>query len=118
MELAIARRIAAAAKEPIVALVDPSPTLEEVKALVARSRLVLTNDTGPRHIAVALDRPAVVVMGPTDPRHTAQHLERQRVLREPVECSPCQRKICPIDHRCMTRLAPERAIAAAEDLLA
>jgi heptosyltransferase-2 len=89
-----------------------------VKALVVRSRLVLTNDTGPRHIAVALDRPAVVVMGPTDPRHTAQHLERQRVLREPLECSPCQRKTCPIDHRCMTRLAPERAIAAAEELLA
>ena len=118
MELAIAQRIAAAARERILALVDPPPTLEQVKALVARSRLVLTNDTGPRHIAVALDRPTVVVMGPTDPRHTAQHLERQRVLREPVECSPCQRKICPIDHRCMTRLAPERAIAAAEDLLA
>ena len=118
MELAIAQRIAAAARERILALVDPPPTLEQVKALVARSRLVLTNDTGPRHIAVALDRPAVVVMGPTDPRHTAQHLERQRVLREPVECSPCQRKTCPIDHRCMTRLAPERAIAAAEELLA
>ncbi|MGI9591936.1 MAG: glycosyltransferase family 9 protein, partial [Myxococcota bacterium] len=74
-------------------------------------------DTGPRHVAVALDRPTVVLMGPTDPRITAQHLERQRVLREDVDCSPCQRKTCPIDHRCMTRLQPERAIAAAEALL-
>ena len=43
---------------------------------------------------------------------------RQRVLREEVECSPCHLKICPIDHRCMTRLVPERVIAAAEELLA
>jgi heptosyltransferase-2 len=98
--------------------VDPPPDLEEVKALVARCALLLTNDTGPRHIAVALARPVVVLMGPNDPRHTAQQLERQRVLREEVVCSPCQQKSCPIDQRCMTRLAPERAVAAAEELLA
>jgi heptosyltransferase-2 len=59
----------------------------------------------------------VVVMGPTDPAITHQHMERQRVLREEVACSPCQLKHCPIDHRCMTRLQPGRAIAAAEELL-
>jgi heptosyltransferase-2 len=91
--------------------------LAELVALVERSALVLTNDTGPRHIAVALNRPAVVLMGPTDPEITAQHLERQRVLREPVACSPCQLKTCPIDHRCLTRLSPERAVAAAAELL-
>lgn len=116
-ELDIARRIADQASQPLVALLDPSPDLEQVKALVARASLVLSNDTGPRHIAVALGRPVVVLMGPTDPRHTAQHLERQRVLREEVSCSPCQLKTCPIDHRCMTRLQPARALAAAEDLL-
>ena len=116
-ETSIAREIAAASRQGAVALVDPSPGLEELKALVERSALVLTNDTGPRHIAVALGRPAVVVMGPTDPAITHQHMERQRVLREEVECSPCQLKRCPIDHRCMTRLRPERAIAAAEELL-
>ena len=50
--------------------------------------LLLTNDTGPRQIAVALGRPAVVLMGPTDPRHTAHHLERQRVLREDGRLQP------------------------------
>ena len=79
---------------------------------------MLTNDTGPRHIAVALERPVVVLMGPTDPRHTHHLLERQRVLREDVDCSPCGKKSCPIDHRCMTRLQPERAVAAAAELLA
>jgi heptosyltransferase-2 len=117
-ELAIAERIAGAAREPVLLLADGSPDLEQLKALVAGAALVLTNDTGPRHLAVALRRPAIVLMGPTDPRHTAQHLERQRVLREEVDCSPCQLKVCPIDHRCMARLAPERAVDAAEELLA
>lgn len=117
-EASIALRIAELAREGAVALVDPAPGLEELKALVERSELVLTNDTGPRHIAVALERPVVVVMGPTDPAITAQHLERQRVLRrEDVPCSPCQLKRCPIDHRCMTGLAPERAVAVADELL-
>lgn len=116
-EEAIAARIAALARERVLAWTGPSPGLGELKALVARSALVLTNDTGPRHIAVALGRPVVVLMGPTDPRHTAQHLGRQRVLREDVACSPCQLKRCPIDHRCMTRLSPARAVAAAEELL-
>ena len=38
------------------------------------------------------------------------NLKKTRVLREPVECAPCQLKVCPIDHRCMTRLLPERVV--------
>jgi heptosyltransferase-2 len=117
-EIAIAREIETRLKATPVALIDPPGNLEDLKALVARARLVLTNDTGPRHVAVALDRPVVVLMGPTDPRHTAHLLERQRVLREELPCSPCGLKECPIDHRCMTRLLPERAVEAAAALLA
>ena len=65
--------------------------------MIARSQLVLSNDTGPRHTDV--------------------HLARQRVLREDVLCAPCHLEACPTDHRCLTRLAPERAVAAAEELL-
>jgi len=116
-EISIAHEIAQRASERVLSLADPAIGLEELKALIARCQLVLSNDTGPRQIAVALGRPVVVVMGPTDPRHTAHDLERQRVLREPVSCSPCHRSTCPIDHRCMTRLDPERVAAAAEELL-
>jgi heptosyltransferase-2 len=79
---------------------------------------VLANDSGPRHVAAALGRPALVVMGPTDPRHGASQGAVQRILREDVPCSPCQLRVCPIDHRCMLRLAPERVAAAATELLA
>jgi len=117
-ELAIARDVASRMEERAVALLDPPLDLAALKALIARSQLLLSNDTGPRQIAVALGCPVVVVMGPTDPRHTARHLDLQRVLREDVACAPCHLEICPTDHRCMTRLSPERAVAAAEELLA
>jgi heptosyltransferase-2 len=118
-EIAIARRVAAAIRGRHALVDEPDRSLEVFKAIVARAALVLTNDTGPRHVAVALGRPVVTLMGPTDPRHTAHLLERQRVLFEDVACRPCGRKVCPIgDHRCLEWLAPERAVAAAGELLA
>jgi lipopolysaccharide heptosyltransferase II len=116
-EQRVARAVAAQLQRRFVPLFESPGNLEDLKALVERAHLVLTNDTGPRHVAVALDRPVIVLMGPTDPRHTAHLLTRQRVLREEVACSPCGRKTCPIDHRCLTRLSPERAVAAAAELL-
>jgi len=116
-EIAIVREVATAMQERCVALVDRPGTLEDLKALVARATLVLTNDTGPRHIAVALDRPVVTLIGPTDRRHTGHLLERQRVLSEDFDCVPCGKKVCPIDHRCMIRLSPTRAVEAAAELL-
>ncbi|MBW2279798.1 MAG: lipopolysaccharide heptosyltransferase II [Deltaproteobacteria bacterium] len=113
----IVAAIAERMQEKPVALVDPVTGLAALAALIDDARLLLTNDTGPRHIAVACGTPVVVVMGPTDPRHTAHLLERQRVLREDVDCSPCHLKVCPIDHRCMTRLSPERVVRAGEELL-
>jgi heptosyltransferase-2 len=117
-EEAIAARIADAMQSPALNLADPPTTLAELAALIERARLVLTNDTGPRHVAVALGCPVVTLMGPTDPRHTAHLLERQRVLRTRVDCSPCHHKTCPIDHRCMTRLTPDQVLTAAKELLA
>jgi heptosyltransferase-2 len=118
-EIAIARRVSDAMSERHAALFEPDPSLEVFVAIVARAALLLTNDTGPRHVAVALGRPVVTLLGPTDPRHTAHLLERQRVLFEDVACRPCGKSVCPIgDQRCLVRLAPERAVAAAAELLA
>jgi heptosyltransferase-2 len=116
-ETEIAAAITKVMKTAALNLVDPVISLPELAALIDRARLLLVNDTGPRQMAVALGTPVVTVMGPTDPRHSHHLLERQRVLREDVECSPCHLKTCPIDHRCMTRLQPERVVAAAGELL-
>ncbi len=115
----LARKIAQAMSGRAVVLEDPITSLAELVALLARARLAFCNDTGPRHIAVAVGTPVVCVMGPTDPRHTAYQLEHQRVLLEDgIDCAPCHLKTCPIDHRCLTRLSPSRVVEAAAELLA
>lgn len=115
-ERAIARDVASRMHERHL-LVAPG-SLEDLKAIVERAALLITNDTGPRHVAVALGRPVITLMGPTDPRHTNHLLERQQVLFEDVPCRPCGRPTCAIDHRCLRRLSPERVVRAAAELLA
>jgi heptosyltransferase-2 len=91
--------------------------LSLLKPLIQRCRLLVTNDTGPRHYAVAFDIPVVVIMGPTDPRYTQANLEKTIVLRRETECSPCHLKECTLDHRCMTEITPEMVLEAGKQLL-
>jgi heptosyltransferase II len=110
-----AGRVKTAARAPLPDTTGVS--LGTLKAVYERAALVLTNDTGPRHIAVALARPVVALMGPNDPRYTERPGARQEtVLREPVDCSPwswpCQLKECPIDHRCMKAISVDAVLRA------
>ena len=100
------------------ALTDPVLPLDLLKGLVQRARLMITTDTGPRHIAVAFGVPVVCVMGSTDRRYTDYCLDETIVVREDLECAPCQAKVCPLGHHdCMRRVSVERVTAAAEELL-
>jgi heptosyltransferase-2 len=91
--------------------------LAEFIEMAAACDLFLTNDSGPMHIASALGVPTVVVFGATDEEATGPTGERSRVVREPVECSPCLLRECPIDHRCMTRVSAERVAQTALELV-
>src|SRR5262245_66047444 len=71
-----------------------------------RARLLVANDAGARHVAVALGVPCVLVIGPTSLEKTPLNLERVSVLSADVACRPCYLRDCPIDHRCMTRVPP------------
>jgi heptosyltransferase-2 len=93
-------------------------SLEEFIGLAARCLLFLTNDSGAMHAAAALGVPTVAVFGATDPEATAPLGPSVRIVREPVECSPCLLRECPIDHRCMTRVSADRVVAEALELLA
>jgi heptosyltransferase II len=88
-------------------------TLPELVGVLSHLRLLLTNDSGPMHLAAALGTPLVAVFGSTDWRETAPVSEKATVVREPVECAPCLLRECPIDHRCMTRVGVDRVAAAA-----
>jgi len=92
-------------------------TLAEFIELAAACRVYLTNDSGAMHIASALGVPTVAVFGPTNDVTTGPTGPLARVVREPVECSPCQKRECPIDHRCMTRVPAARVAETALELL-
>ena len=99
-------------------------TLAELVGVLARLRLLLTNDSGPMHLAAALGTPLVAVFGSTDwTRDGARLGARARSCASDVECAPCLLRECPIDHRCMTRVArgpraPTRRAGAARGMSA
>jgi heptosyltransferase-2 len=113
----LAKKIVDAANGSIVNLSQDNISLELLKALVEKSSLLITVDSGPRHLAVALNKPVVVVMGPTDPRYTQTKQEIGRVVRTAVDCAPCHLKVCPTDHRCMTQIKPQKVAEAALELI-
>ncbi|MHC5073255.1 MAG: lipopolysaccharide heptosyltransferase II [Planctomycetota bacterium] len=113
----IVQAILAKTKAPIINTACDHINLELLKPLVKRCDLFITNDTGPRQYAVALDVPVVVIMGPTNPRYTSVNLEKTIVIRTEAECSPCHKKTCPTDHRCMRQITPQMVFEAGEKLL-
>jgi len=92
-------------------------TLAQFMELAAGCELFLTNDSGAMHVASALGVPTVAIFGATDDAATGPTGANARVIREPVECSPCLLRECPIDHRCMTRVSAGRVVEAALQLL-
>jgi heptosyltransferase II len=94
-------------------------SLRELCALLKLSRAVLTNDTGPMHVAAALGTPVVTPFGSTSPELTGPGLPgdpRHRLLRSDAPCSPCFRRECPIDLRCLTGIGVERVVDAVVEL--
>jgi lipopolysaccharide heptosyltransferase II len=115
-ERPIAEQIQARMKRPS-AILSGKTSLEALIGVLAESSLMVTNDSGPMHIAAALGVPTVAVFGSTDERVTSPFGPRTRVVKNPVECSPCLLRECPIDHRCMNGVSVEDVCKAARDIL-
>jgi heptosyltransferase-2 len=92
--------------------------LATLAAVLKRARLLLSNDTGAMHVAAAVGTPVLAVFGPTDADATGPLGPDSRVVREPVPCSPCLLRECPIDHRCMVGVGIAQVLRATEELLA
>jgi heptosyltransferase-2 len=116
-EEGIVKAILRRSRAEIINTMNEGVDLELLKPLVRRCNLLITNDTGPRHYAVAFDVPVVVIMGPTDPRYTASNLDHTVVVRKEMDCSPCHKKTCPRQHECMTEITAAEVFTAARDLL-
>jgi heptosyltransferase-2 len=90
-------------------------SLRELMALLSFCRVLLSNDTGPMHVAAALGTPVVTPFGSTSPELTGPGLpndSRHRLLKSKAPCSPCFRRACPIDFRCMTGISVEAVVEA------
>lgn len=81
--------------------------LRELLALIKRCALFLTNDSGPMHIADSLGVPLLALFGSTNPIKTGPYNQKEHVLYKGVSCSPCYRRSCPIDFRCMKQITPQ-----------
>jgi heptosyltransferase-2 len=87
-------------------------TLLDLCALLRFCKLLLTNDTGPMHVAAAIGTPVVSIWGSTSPELTGPLSRRSVVIRQPVECSPCFLRECPIDFRCMMGVQVDEVVKA------
>jgi heptosyltransferase-2 len=85
-------------------------------SLLHRCNFLITNDSGPMHIAAAFGVPQVAVFGSTDHRTTSPCAENALVVRQETDCAPCLKRECPTDHRCMTAVTAAEVVAAALSL--
>lgn len=83
-------------------------TLRELMALIGSCTVFLTNDSGPMHIASALNVPNLALFGSTNPEKTGPYLRGKVLYKgQDLKCSPCYKRVCPIDFPCMTRITSQ-----------
>jgi lipopolysaccharide heptosyltransferase II len=119
-ERADAASLVAAANHPrVLSLADEDVRFGPTKAIIQRARLLVSTDSGPRHIAAAVGTPTITLFGPIDPRWSENYQPDAIHLRLPLECSPCGRRVCPLGHhRCMRDLTPDMVLQAVGQQLA
>ncbi|PKK92148.1 MAG: hypothetical protein CVV64_01645 [Candidatus Wallbacteria bacterium HGW-Wallbacteria-1] len=96
--------------------IPPATSLKELGALIRSCSVLVTNDTGPMHMASAIMAPQVVLMGPTHPRRWGPMMGPSRILFSGENCGPCNRRECD-SCICMDSISVESCIAAARELL-
>lgn len=88
-------------------------TARELMALIKRCSVFITNDTGPMHIASALDVPVIAIFGPTNPDRTSP-LGPSVIIKKEVNCAPCKHRVCPLKkHECMEKISVGEVFEAA-----
>lgn len=117
-EIQIAKEICELSNNKLINLADRPVTLGQLKALFSHAVLAITNDTGPRHIAIATGRKVVTLFGPNDPVWTDTQYENEIQIVGNVPCAPCTSPTCnQSQHLCMQSITVEMVCRAAKELL-
>lgn len=88
-------------------------TVRELMSLLKQCSFLVTNDSGPMHIAAAFDIPLVAIFGPTNHVGTAPYSKKSLIVRNEAPCAPCKLRVCTTDHLCMDSVQIEQVVEAA-----
>ena len=117
-EIKLAKQICRKSNHKPLNLGDYKLTLGQLKALFAKAALVITNDTGPRHIAIALKRKLITMFGPNNPEWTQTGYSDEIQILPNCECAPCDKPICDMkEHHCMNSIKVDMVFTQACKLL-
>jgi heptosyltransferase-2 len=117
-ERQIATEICDSSKNKLINLAETPISLGELKALISIADLVISNDTGPRHIAIALKRKLVTLFGPNNPAWTNTDYENEIQIIADVQCAPCDKPKCKkSEHLCMQSITVDMVFDAAKELI-
>jgi len=92
-------------------------SLREMIAVISLCNLCITNDSGPMHIASALGIPQVAIYGPRPPEFSFPDGPLDAKAYHPVNCSPCDFRVCPVGHHCMTAVSVEEVLNKAKEVI-
>jgi len=111
-----AREVQELANAKLINLAGKTNLLEAIY-LISQCSLFISNDSGLMHIAGALNIPTVAIFGSTNPTTTSPMGSKSVIVRREVPCSPCLKKTCPTDFRCMRMISVEDVLPVAENLI-
>lgn len=118
IEKQIAEKIQNSAKNNFITTAQRNINLGELKSLLAKADLVIANDTGPRHMSIALQRKVISLLGPTDLPWIDFGYENEIPLVGQASCAPCVKPVCKLnEHLCMQSITVDMVCAAAGKLL-
>ncbi len=115
-EVEVAQQVAGEVKTPHLVTAGRT-SLKQLVAVISRLDALVTADTGPMHIAAALEVPSVALFGPTDPAKTGPFGDIHRVICHPQDCSFCKRKPTCRDYHCMLAITPQEVADALAEVL-
>jgi heptosyltransferase-2 len=115
-DLPVVQEVAADMKHSPLILAGKT-TLGQFMGLIKECTLLITNDSGPMHLAAALDVPQLALFGSTSDIATGPISPVASVIKHPVECNPCFLRKCPTDFRCMKAISVAQVVEAAQKKL-
>ncbi|MFH0840351.1 MAG: glycosyltransferase family 9 protein [Candidatus Omnitrophota bacterium] len=112
----IVKDIMAAANKEVIDLTGET-SLCRLAALLKKADLLITNDSAPMHLGVAVGTKVLAIFGPTDPRLYGPRGKDDRVIRNKIHCVPCEKAQCEFEHECMKEITAEEVFEAVKEML-